>query len=80
LHNTLNENSDEDNHLVEIFMQYHEDSKNYENNPSGYEQVYEILDQYGDETEDVDILFKKATEEEQREMIDLIRPKDEFLN
>ena len=80
LHNTLNECDDSYGGLVDIFMQYHEDSNNYRNNPDSYNQVYEILDQYGSEDEDVDILFLRATEEEQKEMIDLIRPKDEYLN
>ena len=78
LHNTLNENYDKP--LVDIFMEYHENSKNYKNNPNGYDQVYAILDQYGSEDEDVDVLFSMATEEEQLEMIDLIRPRDEYLN
>ena len=78
LHNTLNESYDKP--LVDIFMEYHENSKNYKNNPDGYDQVYAILDQYGSEDEDVDVLFSMATEEEQLEMIDLIRPRDEYLN
>ena len=81
IHNTLNEDYDNDSTpLVDIFMQYHEDTNNYTNNPSGYDKVYSILDKYGSEDEDVDKLFSMASEDEQKEMIDLIRPKDEYLN
>ena len=80
IHNTLNETLNEYNSLVDIFMQYHEDSSNYHNNPEGYDSVYAILDKYGSEDEDVDEVFLRASEDEQKEMIDLIRPRDEYLN
>lgn len=79
IHNTLNEEYDDSN-LVDIFMQYHEDTSNYNDNPTGYDMAYSILDKYGSEDEDVDVVFERASEEDQIEMINLIRPKDEYLN
>ena len=62
--------------LVDIFMEYHEDPENWRNNRIGFDRMYEILMEYGDEDEYVDEVFKRAPVEKQREMIDLIQPHD----
>lgn len=65
--------------LVEEFMKYHEDGDNYRNNEIGFDQMYEILDQYGDASEDVNVVFDRASEEDKQKMIDLIRPKNDAV-
>ena len=49
-------------------MRYHEDSDNYSRNSAGFDKMYDILNQYGDEDEDVDVVFKRAPLEVQRKM------------
>lgn len=61
--------------LVDTFMKYHEDANNYHSNPDGFDRMYEILEKYGDESEDVDVAFKRATPEDQRLMVELIKPR-----
>ena len=61
--------------LVDTFMKYHEDANNYHNNEDGFDKMYAILEKYGDESEDVDVAFKRATPEDQRLMVELIKPK-----
>ena len=61
--------------LVDEFLKYHEDSHNYSNNPDGFAKMYEILDTYGNDSEDVDVVFRRASESDQRKMVNLIRPK-----
>ena len=60
--------------LVDTFMRYHEDENNASRNADGFDKMYEILDKYGDESEDVDVVFMRATPEDQQKMIDLIDP------
>ena len=60
--------------LVNEFMRYHEDSDNYSRNSAGFDKMYDILNQYGNEDEDVDVVFKRAPLDVQRRMIDFIRP------
>ena len=60
--------------LVDEFMKYHEDSANYNANPGGFDRMYDILSQYGDENEDVNIVFERAPRNVQEKMIDLIKP------
>lgn len=60
--------------LVDTFMRYHEDENNASRNANGFDKMYEILDKYGDESEDVDVVFMRATPEDQQKMIDLINP------
>ena len=60
--------------LLDEFMSYHEDPDNYRSNESGFEKMYEILDKYGTEDEDVDEVFDRATEADQIRMINLIKP------
>ena len=61
--------------LVDTFMKYHEDENNYYDNPDGFDKMYEILSKYGDESEDVDVVFKKASPDDQRLMVALIKPR-----
>ena len=63
---------------VSEFMKYHEDPDNYASNHDGFDKMYDILNQYGSDEEDVDVVFKRATREDQKRMIDLIRPKVKF--
>lgn len=60
---------------VDEFMRYHEDPDNYGINSGSFDRMYSILDKYGDASEDVDVVFRRATEEDQDRMIDLIRPR-----
>ena len=60
--------------LLDEFMKYHEDLNNYENNRSGFDKMYEILDKYGTENEDVDTVFVRAPYQDQKRMIELIKP------
>lgn len=60
--------------LVKEFMRYHDDPDNYPRNPNGFDKMYDILNQYGDEDEDVDVVFKRAPLDIQRKMLDLIKP------
>lgn len=63
---------------VEEFMRYHEDPDNYASNNDGFDKMYDILNQYGSDEEDVDIVFKRATPEDQKKMIELIKPKAKY--
>ena len=58
---------------VDTFMKFHEDLDNYRNKPEVFDEIYEILDKYGDESEDVDVVFKRATPEDQRKLMALIQ-------
>ena len=58
---------------VDEFMKYHEDPENYYRNPEGFSKMYEILEKYGDATEDVDVVFERATPEDQDKMLNLIK-------
>lgn len=59
---------------VDEFMKYHEDPDNYASNNDGFDKMYDILNKYGTENEDVDAVFKRATPEDQKRMIELIKP------
>lgn len=59
---------------VDEFLKYHEDKNNYHDNPDGFDKMYRILDKYGDENETVDVIFERATPEDQDKMIALIKP------
>ena len=63
---------------VDEFMRYHEDPNNYPSNEDGFNKMYDILNEYGTENEDVDVVFKRATPEDQDRMIALIKPKPKF--
>lgn len=60
---------------VDEFLKYHEDPLNYDKNPEGFDKMYEILDKYGNENEDVGDVFERASAEDQDRMINLIKPK-----
>ena len=65
--------------LADEFERYHEDRDNYLNNPDGFDRMYDILNQYAeDENEDVREAFKRAPIEDQRRMVDLIKPQPKF--
>lgn len=63
--------------LVDTFLRYHDDEKNYHSNPSGFDAMYEILEKYDDSNHNdtVDVAFKRATPEDQKRMVELITPK-----
>lgn len=63
--------------MSEQFLAWHDDPDNYENNRDNFDRVYKILDKYGDESESVDEVFKKASYEDQEKMLRLIKPKQE---
>lgn len=63
---------------VEEFMRYHEDQNNPNIDNGNFDEMYEILEQYGDENEDVDVVFNRATPEDQDKMIALIKPRPKF--
>lgn len=60
--------------LTEFFLKYHEDMDNYSKNRDGFEKAYEILDKYGTENEPVDVVFDRATPEDQKKILDFISP------
>ena len=60
--------------LLDEFMKYHEDPGNYENNTDGFDEMYDILSKYGTENEPVDKVFIRAPEDDQKRMIELIKP------
>jgi len=59
---------------ADTFLKYHDDADNYYNNEDGFNKMYEILNQYGDSNEDVDVVFRRATPEDQDKMLALITP------
>lgn len=61
--------------MSEEFLKWHDDENNYHQHPEDYDKVYTILNKYGDESESVDEVFEKASYEDQREMLRLIKPK-----
>lgn len=63
--------------LTDLFLQYHENAENYNNNRAGFDKMYSILDKYdtSNGNDSVDVVFEKATPEDQERMIELIRPK-----
>jgi len=63
--------------LLDTFMKYHEDADNYSRNRDGFDKMYEILDHYGNENEDVDVVFSRATPADQERMVQLIKPDPE---
>ena len=67
---------DEDD-LVELFLKYHDDPDNYYAHKDNFEKMYQILDKYGSNDQDVDVRFEKATYSDQKEMLALITPKKE---
>ena len=60
--------------LVDEFMKYHEDEDNHYNNEYGFHEMYKILEKYGHENEPVDKVFVRAPEDDQKRMIELIKP------
>ena len=62
--------------LVDEFKKYHDLPYNYEDNRDGFNKMYNILDKYGTEDEDVYTVFKRATEADQKRMVELIKPKE----
>ena len=59
--------------MTDEFLRYHEDADNYRNNEAGFNKMYTILDKYGSDDEDVDVLFERATDADQIRMINLIK-------
>lgn len=71
---SLNEASDMD---LQLFLELHEDPKNYENNRYGFDKLYELFDSYGfSSDEDVDVCFNALSEEDKELALQLIRRKD----
>ena len=67
--------------LVDTFLKYHDDADNYHNNRYAFNKLYSILNKYAHEDEnpdsmDVDVLFKRAPEDKQMYMLNLIKPRD----
>lgn len=67
--------------LVGTFLQYHDDADNYRHQSMNYDALYDMLNAYakpGENPEDMDVdkLFERAPETEQRAMIALINPKN----
>ena len=60
--------------MTDEFLRYHGDADNYRNNEAGFNKMYTILDKYGSDDEDVDVLFERATDEDKKKMLDLIKP------
>lgn len=60
---------------VDDFLKWHDDATNYQYQQDNFEQMYAILDKYVSEDEAVDEVFKRATPEDQKKMLDLIRPR-----
>lgn len=73
----INESMDSDE-LLELFLKYHEDLDNYRDNPEAFDRMYEILDKYGDEDEDVNKVFVRAPYEDQVKMVNLITPSNDI--
>lgn len=57
--------------LVDEFMRYHDDEHNHSH---GFSDMYHILEQYGDDSEPVDVVFRRAPRDQQIRMINLIKP------
>ena len=57
---------------VDEFLDLHE-SLDYHRCQSAFDEVYDILSKYGDDKEDVDVVFKRATPADQAHMLDLFR-------
>ena len=74
----LNKESVNASTKLDEFMRYHEDPNNYPSNEDGFNKMYDILNEYGTENEDVDVVFKRATPEDQDKMIALIKPRPKF--
>lgn len=67
--------------LVDTFIQYHDDEENYNHQAMNYDKLYDMLNAYakpGENPEDMDVdkLFVRAPETEQRAMIALIDPEN----
>lgn len=63
---------------VDEFMKYHEDEKNWKDNQEGFLRMYDILNKYGSDDEDVDVLFNRASDIDQERMIELIKPENTY--
>lgn len=67
--------------LVDTFLQYHDDAENYDHQSMNYDELYDKLTTYAKPGENpegmnVDELFVRAPEAEQRAMIALIDPEN----
>lgn len=67
--------------LVDTFLQYHDDAENYDHQSMNYDELYDRLTTYAKPGENpegmnVDELFVRAPETEQRAMIALIDPEN----
>lgn len=58
---------------VNEFLKYHDDPENYYRNSDKFDQMYKILNKYGNEDEDVGTVFKRASAEDQDKMLNLIK-------
>lgn len=65
--------------LVDTFLDYHDDEKNYRSQKGNFDKAYEILDKYGDsDVYDVREAFLKADPDDQNEIVRLITPKAKY--
>ena len=60
--------------LTDEFLKYYVSLDDIGQDAYKLNKVYEILDKYGDDTEPVDKVFVRATPEDQKKMVDIIRP------
>ena len=61
--------------LLDEFIEYHEDGDNYRNHTNNFKKMYEILDKYMKSPDDsVSEAFERAPEDEQKYMVELIKP------
>ena len=61
--------------LLDQFMTYHEDYDNYSKHINNFKKMYKVLDKYmKSPDENVSDAFERAPEDEQKYMVDLIRP------
>ena len=76
----LNKESVNASTKLDEFMRYFTNEHNEVNNQNGFDRMYDILSKYEDmsknpdELENVDVVFERATPEDQDRMIELIRP------
>ena len=77
--NILNENEESlEEDLASIFLRYHDDASNFKANPNGFSRMYKILNRYGTDDENVDDIFRKAPENDQMRMLELITPRRSY--
>ena len=75
----LNENEESlEEDLASIFLRYHDDASNFKANPNGFSRMYKILNRYGTDDENVDDIFRKAPENDQMRMLELITPRRSY--